>query len=278
MFVTQTPDYRIPSSACVLHKRLGLPKNCIAFDVNLGCSGYVYGMQILSSLMANSNINKGLLLAADTSTKLCSSKDRSSCMLFGDAGSATLLEKVDNANCMKIGLRTDGNGFKNIIIPAGAYRNTNASHKRTKWGDNNERSDYDLYMNGNDVFSFTISEVPTMINEFMIETETNPDYFDSFVMHQTNAYILKQVAKRCKIPMEKVPISMDRYGNTSVTSIPITLADKYGNENNHSIKILMCGFGIGLSWGVVSVEVNTKDIYPVFDSDKFYKWGAVRHD
>jgi 3-oxoacyl-[acyl-carrier-protein] synthase-3 len=278
VLVTQTPDYRIPSSACVLHKRLGLSKDCMAFDVNLGCSGYVYGIQILSSLMANSNIDRGLLLAADTSTKSYAPEDRSCCMLFGDAGSATLLEKADNTSGMKMGFRTDGDGFKAIIIPAGAYRNIDASLDRTMWGDNNVRSDYDLYMNGADIFSFSISEVPKMINEFMDETQTVPDQYDSFLMHQANVYILKQIAKRCKIPMEKMPISMDRYGNTSVTSIPLTLADKYGHERNRRIKTLMCGFGIGLSWGVVSAEVNTDDIYPITESDEYYTEGAVSHD
>jgi 3-oxoacyl-[acyl-carrier-protein] synthase-3 len=278
VFVTQTPDYRILSSACVLHKRLGLSKDCMAFDVNLGCSGYVYGMQILSSLMVNSNISRGLLLAADTSTKLYAPEDRSSCMLFGDAGSATLLEKVENDSCMEMGFRTDGNGFKAIIIPAGAYRNINSTHERTMWGDGNMRSDYDLYMNGADVFNFTISEVPRLLNEFMLENNTTPEYYDSFLMHQANVYILKQIAKRCKIPLEKVPISMDKYGNTSVTSIPLTLADKYGSEGNHHIKVLMCGFGVGLSLGVVSTELDTKDVYPIFESDDFYSEGAVSRD
>lgn len=278
VFVTQTPDYRIPATACVLHKRLGLSKDCVAFDVNLGCSGYVYGMQILSSLMANSNIERGLLLAADTITKTNAPEDSSSCMLFGDAGSATLLEKTDNTNCINMGFRTDGDGFKAIIVPAGAYRNTDATHERTTWGDGNVRSDYDLYMNGMDVFTFTISEVPKLLNEFMEETGTNPEDYDDFLMHQANLYILKQIAKRSKIPLEKMPISMDRYGNTSVASIPLTLVNKYGGVNSGRIKTLMCGFGVGLSWGTASAEIDTADIYPIFETDEFYTEGSVSHD
>lgn len=278
VFVTQTPDYRIPSSACVLHKRLSLSKDCMAFDVNLGCSGYVYGLQILSSLMASSNIERGLLLAGDTLTKSCAPEDSSSCMLFGDAGSATLLERTDEKRCMQMGFRTDGNGFKNIIIPAGAYRNSDSPHERVLWGDGNVRSDYDLYMNGTDVFTFTITEVPLLISEFMDKTNTKPDNYDSFVMHQANLFILKQVAKRCKIPMDKVPISMDRYGNTSVTSIPLTIADKYGDKNYGSIKMLMSGFGIGLSWGAVSAEIDTRDIYSILETDSFFKEGSVSRD
>lgn len=278
VFVTQTPDYRAPSTACVLHKRLELSKDCMAFDINLGCSGYVYGIQVLSSLMANSNIKRGLLLAGDTLTKLYGSEDRSSCMLFGDGGSATLLEKTEDVNNINVGLRTDGQGFKAIIVPSGAYRNSESSHESTLWADGNKRSDYDLYMNGTDVFSLTISEVPKLINEFMEETKTIPDCYDSFLMHQANLYILKQVAKRCKVSVDKMPVSIDRYGNTSVASIPITLADTYGNKNDGIKKILMCGFGVGLSWGVVSVEINTENIYPIIETDNFYEEGDVSHD
>lgn len=278
LFVTQTPDYRLPSTACVLHKRLGLPKDCVAFDVNLGCSGYVYGLQLLASLMANSNIKHGLLLAADTINKCIAPSDRSSRMLFGDAGSSTLLSKKSKENVMKMSFKTDGQGFKAIIIPAGACRNLDDSNENTLWDDGNERSNYDLFMNGTDVFNFTISEVPKLINEFMLETQTTPASYDCFPMHQANVFILKQVAKRCKIPMDKLPISMDRYGNTSVASIPITLADTYGTEHGKIIKTLMCGFGVGLSWGAVSAEINTDVILPIVESDDFYTEGAMVHD
>ena len=278
VFVTQTPDYRIPASAYVLHKRLKLSKDCVAFDVNLGCSGYVYGLQILSSIMANSNIEKGLLLAADTSTKGIAPKDSTSVMLFGDSGSATLIEKTNEFMDMNMGFRSDGEGFKAIIIPAGAYRNINAPTERTTWGDGNVRSDYDLYMNGTDVFSFTISEVPKIINEFLDYTGTTAENYNALVMHQANLFILKQVAKRCKFPLNKVPISMDRFGNTSVTSIPLTLADKFGDKNEGVQKFLLAGFGIGLSWGVVSLEIDTKDIYSIIITDEFFDEGSVEHD
>jgi|LSQX01.1.fsa_nt_gb 3-oxoacyl-[acyl-carrier-protein] synthase-3 len=278
IFVTQTPDYRVPSTSCVLHKRLKLSKNCVAFDINLGCSGYVYGLQILSSLMTNSNIDRGLLLVGDTLTKCIAPEDSSSVMLFGDSGSATLVEKTSEDIIMDMGFRTDGEGFKSIIIPAGAYRNINAPKERTMWGDGNKRSDYDLYMNGTDVFSFTISEVPTLINEFLDCTNTSSKNYDSLIMHQANLFILKQVAKRCKFPFDKVPISMDRYGNTSVTSIPLTLSDKFGDKDENALKLLLAGFGIGLSWGVASVKIDTKDIYPIIVSDDFYTEGEVSHD
>ena len=278
IFVTQTPDYKIPSTACVLHRRLGLGKDSMAFDINLGCSGYVVGLQTISAVMHSSNISRGLLLVGDTINKCVAPEDKSSCMLFGDAGSATLLEKRQDATRIHSSTRTDGNGYKAIIIPAGAYRNEGAVQARTLWGDGNIRSDYDLYMNGTDVFNFTISEVPQLINEFMTEMKSSVEDYDAIVLHQANAYILKQVMKRTKFPKEKTPISMDRYGNTSVASIPLTVADLYGNMRGSILRLLLCGFGIGLSWGVVACKIDTDDILPIIETDETYLEGEVNHD
>lgn len=280
VLVTQSGDYKVPATACVLHKRLGLSKDCIAFDVNLGCSGYVYGLQIVCSLLKSVNSKYALLLVGDTSNKeSISPEDKSACMLFGEGGSATLLEKEEGAPAIRTCYRTDGEGFKAIIVPAGACRKLDASHERTLWGDGNKRSDYDLYMNGVDVFAFSITEVPMTINEFFKETGEEKEDYDAYVFHQANCYILKQVIKRCKLQKEKMPISMDRYGNTSVTSIPLTICDKYGEaEEDRKLKLFTCGFGIGLSWGIASFEVNQKDIYPMIETDEFYEEGEVSHD
>lgn len=280
IFVTQTPDYRIPSTACVLHKRLELGKDCIAFDINLGCSGYVYGMQVASSLLMTTNCKYALLLVGDTINKGISQEDKSAAMLFGDSGSATLLEKKqEDSSVIKTAYRTDGNGFKAIIMPAGGYRNLNGSNEKVVWADGNSRSDNELYMNGVDVFSFTISEVPAIINDYFEVNGKNKEDYDVYVMHQANCYILKQVVKRCKLPKEKVPISMDRYGNTSVTSIPLTLSDIYGEDaDEKQIKCFVCGFGIGLSWGVAEFEMNKKDIYPIMETDEAYADGGVSHE
>lgn len=279
VFVTQTPDYIMPSTACVLANRLGLSKECIAFDVNLGCSGYVYGLNIISSMMNSSNIQECLLLVGDTSNKVIAPNDRSSGMLFGDSGSATLLVKT-SANEKIVGsFRTDGTGFKAIIMPAGAFRNRGMSKERTTWSvDEGVRSDYDLYMNGTDVFSFTISEVPKLLSEFMQEHLQTPDDYDAFVMHQANCFILKQVAKKAKIPFTKIPISMDRYGNTSVTSIPLTLCDAYAGKKMGKLHTMLCGFGIGLSWGAIDTSIESEVLYPIIESDEYYTDGGVSHD
>lgn len=275
IYVTQTPDYRIPATACVLHKRLGLSKNCIAYDINLGCSGYVFGLHTICSLLQSSDTKVALLCVGDTSNKGIAPEDKSAAMLFGDGGSATLLKKETNGPVISTGYMTDGNGFKAIIIPAGAYRNRELSRERTIWSDGNERSDYDLYMNGVDVFSFTISEVPDMIKQFLANSNNN---YDNYIFHQANLFIIKQLIKLCRLPKEKVHISMDRYGNTSVTSIPLTICDRYGkDEKDSEVNIFACGFGIGLSWGVCSFNVRPSDVLSIEESDDYYEDGEVSH-
>lgn len=277
VFISQTPDYRLPATAFVLHKRLGLNKNCMAFDVNLGCSGFVYGLNIVGSLMKTSNIENAILLFGDTSIKTTSPEDRSSIMLFGEAGSATLLSKVKGKKITGT-LMSDGEGFKAIIMPSGAYRNLNGSHERVMWGDGNIRSDYDGYMNGTDVFSFTISEVPSIIKKYMQSNDTSPDSYDSLVLHQANMFILKQISKKTKFPMEKTPVSMDRYGNTSGTSVPLTLCDFYAGTEPKTVRTLMSGFGIGLSWGVIDAILDTENILPIVFTDEYYTEGGVSRD
>ena len=243
--------------------RLGLPKDCIAFDVNLGCSGFVNGINIVSSLLHNSNIKYGLLLAGDTSVREKSrhvslNTNNSFKLLFGDAGTATLLERDDyESNKIISSMRTDGNGFKAIIRPFNEWRNPDMPEKKM--------------MDDIAVFNFTIAEVPTMIKNFMAEEGTSPADYDDLVLHQANLYILKQIAKRTGFAMEKVPVSLDMYGNTSSGSIPLTLVKKYGDaDEDRKIRALMCGFGIGLSWGIVSTEICIKNILPVTISDEYF--------
>ena len=275
VFISQTPDYRLPATACVLHKRLGLSKNCMAFDVNLGCSGWVYGLNIVGSLMQTSNVEKALLLFGDTSIKTASPQDRASVMLFGEGGSATLLVK-DESKSIKGELKTDGEGFKAIIMPSGAYRNRNGNTERTEQPDGTVRSDFDGYMNGTDVFSFTITQVPRIIKGFIEKNaESGIDDYDALVLHQANLYIMQQISKKTKVPMEKIPVSIDRFGNTSGTSIPITLCDAYGETQGKDLKLLMCGFGIGLSWGVVEAEISSEDILPIAFTDEYFTEGGL---
>jgi 3-oxoacyl-[acyl-carrier-protein] synthase-3 len=278
ILVTQTPDYRLPASACVLQYRLGLSEECICFDINLGCSGYINGLYAIASIMSNSNINRALLLVAETPTKRISPLDRSLSMLFGDCGTATLLEKDKDAVPMSFQFKTFGERFKKIIVPAGGYRNMNASFDRVMWADSNIRSDYDTYMNGQDVFSFSITEVPQFIKEFMSANNTCEADYDCIILHQANQYILKQIAKKLNADESKIAISMIHYGNTSSTSIPLTLAYSNTQEPKRKLRVLLSGFGVGLSWGSADVAIDTADILPIIHSNDYFKEGAVSHD
>ena len=276
IFVSQTPDYRMPATSFVLQHRLGLSESCICFDINLGCSGYVNGLFAISSLMKSSNIDQALLLVAETPSKRISPLDRSLSMIFGDCGTATLLEKKIDAEIMRFKFKSMGGKFDKIIVPAGAYRNINASHERIASENGIIRSGYDTYMDGQDVFSFSILDVPPFIKGFLNETGTNQADYDKIILHQANQFILKQIAKKLKANILKVPISMLKYGNTSSTSIPLALAFSKENENDFGVKrTLLAGFGIGLSIAVADVHIDYNDILPIIHSDLNYSDGIL---
>lgn len=269
VFVSHSMDYKRPATACVLQKRLGLSNECAVFDIGMGCTGFVYAMQIVGSCMKTSDMTRALIITAETSAKNYSANDRT-LMLMGDAGSAVLLEKREGAPRIAGVLKSHGDSYQSIITPAGGSRHTDVSHAPFMCRDGVERSFYDTFMNGRDVYSFTIFEVPALIKEFFAKTGTGIDNYDSFVFHQANADMLRQFSKRLGLPPEKMPLSIVRYGNTTCPSIPLTLCDAYGGKESCVSKLLMCGFGSGLSLGVVSAEVDTKNILPVIETGDHY--------
>ncbi len=271
VFVSQKPDYRIPATSFVLQKRLGLSSEIICHDINLACSGFVYGIQNTLSLLNLLPHKKALLITADTSYKTMSPQDRTMIMLFGDSGSAVVFEKDFKVNIpFKLAFRTNGYKFKSIITPAGSFRNRNLKPIDQKWSDDIIRNDYNTHMKGMAVFEFSITDVPKLINDFYIETETNSENYDYFILHQANLYILKQLSRKCKIPMEKIPISIDRFGNNSSNSIPLVLSDHFNNHNNKRITLMISGFGAGLSWGCGRIVIDTDVIMPIVESDEYY--------
>lgn len=274
VFVAHSVDYRRPATACVLHKRLALSKDCATFDVGLGCSATVYGLQVVSSMMANSDISKALLITGESLTKMVNPRDKSVAMLFGDGGSAVLLEKKEEYP-MDILLRTDGNGYNAIIAPAGGYRNMDVPRRDVLWPDGNIRNLYNTYMNGTDVFSFTITEIPDAIRDFVAKTGVEINEYDCFAFHQANQYISKQLAKKFKIPMDKMPLCLDRYGNTSAPAATMALCDRYGDVKGEKIKTMFCCFGVGLSWGVASAMISSDDILPITETDEIFEEGII---
>ena len=265
VFVTQSSDYTIPATACVLQHRLGLSKSCIAFDVNLGCSGFTYGMTILGSLLMNSKSKYGLLLAGDTSAREKSRKEKnkvghSAELLFGDSGTATLVEKT-SADPIMVSSSTDGSGYKAIINPYKGFRNPDRPETEVP----GTRMDEIM------VFNFATSEATEQINDYMKVTNTTPDDYDCLVLHQANLMIIKRIGKKTAFPTEKVLVSLNKFANTSSSSIPITLVDKYGDEEgDRVINALCCGFGIGLSWSTIALPIHVKDIYPLVHTDDYF--------
>ena len=277
IFSSHSPDYRRPSTAFVLQYRLGIPEEAVCFDISLGCSSLVVGMQTVASIMNTSDIQKALLFVGDTAGKSVNMEDRSSAMLFGEAGAVMLIEKTDDEKDeINALVRSDGSGYKYMIVPGGGYRNLHASDEMVMCEDGNKRSLLNSFIQGTSVFTFTIFDVPRLIKDFFAKTETCPDDYDCFAFHQANLYILKQIAKKTKIDFEKLPITLDRYGNTSGASAILSLCDRYANSGeNKKIKVMASGFGIGISLGATSFEINTDDILPIFEDDTVFEDGLI---
>lgn len=276
IFGTSSSDYRRPASAFVIHKRLGLSVDCAVFDIGLGCSSMIYGLQTVCSLMNSSDIKKALLIVGDTAAKTTHPEDRASIMLVGEASVAVYLEKSENCVPITSLVRSDGTGYRYLIVPGGGYRNLNASREELICADGNKRSLHHSFMQGTSVFTFTISDVPKVIKDFWELTGTTADDYDCFAFHQANLYILKQIAKKCKIPLEKMPLTLGKYGNTSGASQVISLCHAYGETTGTELRTVLCGFGVGLSWGVSSVVINSSDILPIIEDDSIFEEGVIQ--
>lgn len=270
--ITSTPDYKLPSTACILHHRLGLSKDCAAFDINLGCSAYPYGLWLAASIMQSGSINRVILTVGNQNNINIDPNDRSTAMLFGDAGSATFLERQEGCEVKYI-LKTDGSGFRHIIVPAGSARNRGCSEEAYLHADGTFRSDYRYYLNGADVFNFTITEVPQTISELMTTFDIKNEDVDLFVLHQANLFILQRIAAKLKIPAAKLPITIGTYGNTSGASIPLTLVDCIHTAGRDKVKTLLCGFGVGLSWGAMYLEIDKSVCIPLIRTNDFFTGG-----
>ncbi len=264
ILVTQTGDYKIPSSAYVLHKRLKLKQDCLVFDINLGCSGFVNGLYILAGLIESGTINRALLLVGDSETNHQVTEDTSFTMMFGDASSAAIVERGEGT--VRGMIRSDGEGFNTLItpVPGARFPGTISSNDDS----------LNKKMDGNDVFLFSITKVPRLFKEFYQTFNCSADDFDYFFLHQANLMIVNQITKKLRIPPEKVPISLGEYGNTDGASIPVGIVDFCEkHEMSKNMKIISSGFGIGLSWGVVSFELNSSDVLPMIFTDDYFKAG-----
>ena len=261
IFVSQTADYVLPATSPIMQDRLGLSLDCYTLDISLGCSGWVYGMSVITALISAFKKGKGLLLMGDTPSKACSMTDKSAYSLFGDAGTATALEYAANAEPLLFGLNSDGSGYKAIIINDGGYRNpvTPASLEPVVREEGIESNNLQLILDGMDVFAFGIKRVPESVNRLIEAFQLDKNLIDCFIFHQANLFMNEQIRKKLKLPAEKVPYSLKDFGNTSSASIPLTMVTQLKNQlETKVLNHIACGFGVGLSWG--SVYFNTDKI------------------
>lgn len=252
VFVSQTTDYYLPATACIVQDRLGLSKECYAEDIVLGCSGWVYGLSSLVSLMANGGIKKALLMAGDAKRHVETNDP-----LFGFAGTVTALEYQEGAAGFQFHFGTDGSGFDAIIIPDGGSRNQVTKNSfKDEVIDGKHYNRMQTRMKGMDVFSFGISTAPKSVKKLAEHFAFEYLDADFFVFHQANMKMNNMIAKKLKLPAEKVPSCMYHFGNTSSASIPLTIVTQLKGKCEDKAKFICCGFGVGLSWGTVAFDTN----------------------
>lgn len=255
IFVSQTADYILPATACILQDRLGLSKECYALDIALGCSGWVYGLSVVAGLLSKEGITKALLLAGDAKKRAKSEPDP----LFGHAGTVTAIEYSVGATGFKFHVGTDGSGFDAIITPDGGSRNqfTEDSLKLALDSDGVMRHRMQTVMKGMDVFAFGITTVPKTVKKLLEKHQISIDSIDYFIFHQANKMMNEKIRKKLKLPEEKVPYCMQEFGNTSSASIPLTIVTQIADDTrNVFLHFLACGFGVGLSWATVLFDTD----------------------
>lgn len=262
VFISQTPDYRMPATAITLQHRLGLPSTCIAFDINLGCSGFIYGMSVVYSMMQNAGLRKALILDGETRSKVYSPRDRRSAFIFGDGGVAALVERDAMFGETTISMNSDGCRANLIMIKAGGYRHMSSAEtvkERVVDEFGNMRSEEHGYMKGGDVFNFVIREIPRDIKKTLEDIGRTPDDMDYFVFHQANNFINSYIAKKLKLDVAKIPHTIEKYGNTSSVSVPLTIISELKGKLNGQKTLMLSAFGVGMTWATAVVSfVDTK--------------------
>ena len=255
VFVSQTADYILPATACVLQNRLGLSKECYALDIALGCSGWVYGLSVVAGLLSETGITKALLLAGDAKKRAKSDPDP----LFGHAGTVTAIEYNKGASGFKFHVGTDGSGYDAIITPDGGSRNqfTEDSLKLVQCEDGIMRHRLQTLMKGMDVFAFGISVVPKTVKKLLEKHQVDINSIDYFLFHQANKMIVDRIVKKLKLPVDKVPYNLEEFGNLGGASIPSLMVTRLREQlMSKQTTLLMSSFGLGLTWGTMWMRTN----------------------
>lgn len=259
IFISQTPDYRMPATSIILQERLGLSQSTIAFDITLGCSAFPYGLSVGFQFLSQPSIRKVLLLDGETNSKIYNPKDRKTAFLFGDGGIAAILERGEKYGKSYFSLNSDGSKADTIKINAGGYRNPSSVEslkERVVDQYGNIRTDENGYMDGETVFNFVSVQVPKDIKRLCAYTENDIQSFDYYLFHQANNFMNDFLAKKLKLDKTKMPSSISRFGNTSSVSIPLTIISELQGQLSGDKKVLLSSFGTGLSWGTVIMHLN----------------------
>jgi 3-oxoacyl-[acyl-carrier-protein] synthase-3 len=284
VFMSQTPDFNVGTgNSFIMHYRLALPTDTLAFDITLGCSSFPYGLSICSSLLQQPHIQRVMMLSGDTQWYYLNDKTSllaEECFLHGEGSTAILMEKHNNNNNnIVVSLYSDGSGYKYLFNPVAGARNAWANTYEKILLPNGAEfitSSKANYMDGLEITSFSTTQVVDSIRAFInIQHKTLDDY-DGLILHQANMQIIKTIAKRLKLSMDKVPVSLDRYANTSGASTSLTIADAYAGQRAEKLSLLTCAFGIGLSWGIAALDIDPDVIEPIFLYDDRFDNGFVR--
>ncbi len=269
VFLSQTPDYRMPATSILLQDRLKLPMSTMAFDISLGCSGFINALSIVYALMGNKGFRKALLLDGETRSKVYSRKDRREAFIFGDAGAAVLIERDEKFGESHFSLNSDGSRGNLIMIPGGGYRNMSSTETlKEKVVDEygNIRNDEQGYMEGADVFNFVIEEIPKDVKRILDYSNEKFENMDYYVFHQANAFINNYIVKKIKLDKNRIPWTLHKYGNTSSVSIPLTIISELKNKLDGNHKLMLNAFGVGMAWAtaiVPFVDCKISDIVEI---------------
>lgn len=254
LFCTQSPDYKLPSSACIIQDRLGLSTKCGAFDFNLGCSGYEYGLAVAKGLVVAGVASNVLLLTGETYNKYIHPRDKGNRTIFGDGATATVISTEGFAEIGEFSLGTDGSGANHLIVKTEGARLPEKLNDVTFDDGGNPISSDHLFMDGQEIFMFTLTRVPKMVKDVLAKNHIEKEDVDLFVFHQANKYMLEHLRKKLKIEESKFYINLKKIGNTVSSTIPIALCDAREQNKLHD-NVLLAGFGVGLSYGAVMLHI-----------------------
>lgn len=272
VFMSQTPDFNPgTSNAFVMHYRLNLPANCLAYDITLGCSSFPYGLATCASLLQQKHMQRILMISGDAQWHYLHDKNAllsEQCFLHGEGCTAILLEKKPGY-AMRMALHTDGSGYQYLFNPIGGVRNAWRHTEKVILPNGTEAylDGKHNYMDGLEITMFSTTTVVDSIKKYLTDHNMSITDYDGLVLHQANMQILKTIARRLKLPMEKVPVTVDRFANTSGASTSLTLADAYAKAPQERLRLLTCAFGIGLSWGIADIPLEPAVVEPIFTYD-----------